>query len=226
MGESMARVNTKFSKIIQAGRHGAGHRKQTRRRILHATTSLLLVTLASLVFTSASIAAIFEQHLTFADFTNFGYVDEQNALSYEHTFEPLQAVGSINNVYLGVTVTDDSNCAGFGNCLTDWLFEPEAASLDLDGKNWDSSSSRVRVFYADVTSLVNFMNSGDILTVDIESLLGDFMVLKSWVYVDYNVATTTGGTGPTASVPEPGAGLCFLIGGLIVSTRLRRLRIS
>lgn len=204
-----------------------GLAKATSRTRAASRIASCLLALSMTFAASVGSAAQFIEELTNQDFVNLGYVDQQNSLLYDHTFNPLESVARINRVQLGILVTDDFSCIRYSQCLNDWNYEREIASLSLDDQVWETGSATTRMFFADVTTLADLTTIGDTLSIVIESIQGDFNVWKSFLIVDYDVAS--GGSGaslPVPSVPEPSAALCFMIGGAIVSARLRRRRLA
>jgi hypothetical protein len=191
-------------------------------RLIPALPFLVLI-----LSTGLASAASFSSELTAADFLNQGYVASGETLEIDHVFEPSLAVESVNFVYLSVTVTDDFNCSSFGGCVGDWLWMSETAGITLNDTSWKQGDATMHTFWGDVTELANLSEAGNVLGIDVISLAGDFQVWSTTMWVDFDVAEETGGGGsniPTATgvMPEPSAALVFLVGGLMVSSEVRR----
>lgn len=193
----------------------------THRRSL----STLLAILVCVVFGAAANAASFTETLTTDDFLNNGYVSESSPLSYVHTFDSGESVGSVSRVFLAVTVTDDFECIRLSGCFKDWFWQAEDAVLSLNSVPWQEGDAGFRLFWGEITDIVEFDSNGDLVDVAISSAGGDFQVWKSELYVDYEIGSSGGGAstgGGGSAVPEPSAALLFLVGGLTIAASQRK----
>ena len=192
------------------------------------TLSAAVATLAFFIAAPAFAASSVYQDLL--EIGDLGYVAAGDSLSYQHFFAPATdpgiVISSIDSAVLQVAVVDDANCRRLRGCVTDWLFQPEIASIDLNGVEWQTGSATLNLFFGDITAEANLLANNGILNLTITSEVGDFVVLWSALDTAYTYERNSlGGAGSGGSgspMPEPSAALVFALGALVVQRRVRR----
>ncbi len=191
------------------------------------TISAAIATLA--LFLAAPAFAATSVHQDLLEIADLGYVAAGDSLSYQHFFEPATDAGivisSIDSAILQVAVVDDANCGRLRGCIRDWVFQPEVASIDLNGVEWQSGSATVNLFFGDITAEANLLANNGILDLTVTSERGDFVVLWSVLDTTYTYEQNGlggAGSGSGSPMPEPSAALVFALGALVVQRRVRR----
>ena len=204
--------------------HPLGH-WNWKRQMPHQlfTRTLLAATLLALIATPALALT----DLDVLDYDALGYVGHGEQLEYQHIFEPATHVDAditIESVLLEVWVIDDWACNRMDDCMNDWFYKPEVASIDLNSVLWTSGQATASIFWGDITAEANLLANEGILDVTVSSEQGDFSVLRSALWTLYNYEGGEGGGAGTNPMPEPSAALVFAIGVLAMRASVRNSR--
>jgi hypothetical protein len=189
-------------------------------KLKHCIRSVVAATVLSLVATPA--LALLD--LDVLGHEELGYVADGSSLEYQHIFDPATQEGAdieIERVMLQVWVVDDWACYSMKSCMNDWFYEPETALIDLNDVEWDSGQATANIFWGDITAEANLLANEGILDVTVTSDGGDFGVISSALWTQYDYRNNGGGAGSTP-MPEPSAALVFAIGVLAMRGTLRR----